>query len=76
MIIAAGHIAVIDERIHDRFFCGLHHAGKNRIEQIVRNRFDRMSEFIRIGDIWIRRRKGDEQIAGTISGNTAGPGQA
>ena len=76
MIIAAGDLAVIDERVHDRFFRRLHHPGENRIEQIVRNRFDRMREFVGIGDIRIRRRKRDEQIARTISGNATGAGQA
>ena len=55
MIIAASHVAVIDERVHDRFFCRLDHAGENRIEQIVRNRFDRMRELVGIRDVWVRR---------------------
>ena len=49
MIIAAGHVSVIDQRVHDRFFCRLHHACENRIQQIVWNGFDRMCDSSRIG---------------------------
>jgi hypothetical protein len=31
MIIAASHGAVIDQRIYDRFFRGLHHAAQERV---------------------------------------------
>ncbi len=72
MIVRAGHRLIVHKRIHDCFFRRLHDAAKDRVHQIVWDRLDRMGNLIWIGNVGIRRRKGDKQVAGPISRNTAG----
>ena len=55
IIIAAGHGVIVDQRIHDGFFSRLHHAGENRVHQIVGNCLHVMRDLIWICDIRIRR---------------------
>ena len=48
MIVAAGHVVIVDERIDDRFLGRLHDRLKDRIEPIVGDCLNRMRELIGI----------------------------
>ena len=54
MIIATSHRLVVDQRIHDRFFRGLHDAREKRIHEIIGNRLHVVRDLIRIRSIRIR----------------------
>ena len=53
MIIAADHGVIIDQRIHDRFFRGLHDAREKRIHEIIGNCLHVMGDLIWIRDVRI-----------------------
>ena len=72
MIVPARHIVIVDQRVHGCFLDRLHNAGKNWIEQIVRDCFNRMCDVIGVRDLWIGCGKGNKQIAGAVSGDAAG----
>lgn len=54
VIIATGHGVVVDQRIYDRFFGGLHDAAEERVHEIVGNRLHVMRHLIRTRDVRIR----------------------
>jgi hypothetical protein len=49
MIVTASHGMVVNQRIHDCFFCRFHHAGKKWVHQMIGNCLDIMRDLI-----WIR----------------------
>ena len=54
MIVAARHGVVVEQRIHDRFFCGLHNADEERVHKIIGNCLHVMYDLIWICDVRIR----------------------
>ncbi len=54
MIVAARHGVVVDQRIHDRFFRGLHNADEERVHEIVGNCLYVVCDLIWIREVRIR----------------------
>ncbi len=54
MVVAARHGVVVDQRIHDRFFRGLHNADEERVHKIIGNCLHVVCHLIWIRDVRIR----------------------
>src|SRR6266545_4544840 len=67
---------IVDQRVHDCFLGGLHDAGEKRVHEVIWNCLHVVCDLVRICGVWIRSRKGDEQIARAISGNRSRPSEA
>src|SRR5947209_9273836 len=70
MILDAGHRLGRNHGVDDRLLGGLHGRGKEGLDAIVRQH-RQLHEAVRSGRAGIGRRKGDENVAGTVAGDAA-----
>src|SRR6266576_7207352 len=75
VVIAAGHVVVIDQGVDDGFFGRFDGGGEKRVDQVVRHGFDGTNRWFGVGGMRVGGGEGDEQIAGAVVGNAAGAGK-
>src|SRR5207248_9067418 len=75
MVVAANHVVVIDQSVDDGFFGRFDRGGEKRVHQVVRHGFNGANRWLGVGGMRVGSGEGDEQIAGAVAGNAAGPGE-
>src|SRR5205823_9340473 len=75
VVVAAGHVVVIDQSVDDGFLGSFDGGGEKRVHQIVRHGFYGANRWFGVGGMRVGGGEGDEQIAGAVAGNAAGPGE-
>src|SRR5438105_14887664 len=75
VVVAAGHVVVIDQGVNDGFFGSFDCGGEERVHQIVWHDFDGANRWLGVAGVWVGGGEGNEQIAGAVAGNAAGAGE-